>query len=63
MRIKHLVHDEGYTVAGAKKALDNNTLPSESLPIIRMVVTRLETLRLKLRGLTGAGQSNKPPAV
>ena len=52
MRIKHLVHDEGYTVAGAKKALDNNTPPSGiSAEQIRLVLTRLETLRLKLRGL------------
>ena len=65
MRIKHLVHDEGYTVAGAKKALDNNTLPSGiSADQIRMVVTRLETLRLKLRGLKQELVSqNKPPAV
>ena len=52
MRIKHLVHDEGYTVAGAKKALDNNNPPSGiSEDQIRLVLTRLETLRLKLRGL------------
>jgi DNA-binding transcriptional MerR regulator len=53
MRIKHLVHEEGYTVAGAKKALENNTAPASgvSMDQIRIVLTRLDTLRLKIRGL------------
>ena len=53
MRIKHLVHEEGYTVAGAKKALENNSAPSSGISEaqIRIILTRLDTLRLKLRGL------------
>jgi len=53
MRTKHLIHEEGYTVAGAKKALDNNSAPSSGISEtqIRTILTRLDTLRLKLRGL------------
>ena len=53
MRIKHLVHDEGYTVAGAKKAMASNSQPASGISAeqIQMVLTRLETLRLKLNGL------------
>jgi DNA-binding transcriptional MerR regulator len=53
LRIKNLVHDEGYTVAGAKKAMENNTVNTAGISPekIKLVLTRLETLRLKLHGI------------
>lgn len=53
LRIKKLLHDEGYTIAGARKALSEG---SEEHPVAdegrnREVADRLEGIRARVRGL------------
>ena len=56
LRIKHLLHDEGYTIAGARKALSQGAgAPAAADPArIRTALERLQSLRasiLELRDL------------
>lgn len=50
MRIKHLLHDEGYTIAGARRALrrDGDAAPSVDVKRLREALRRLEQLRADL---------------
>ena len=55
MKIKHLVHDEGYTIGGARKALQEETqslIPAERLEIVRTqlldIKTHLDQLQQRL---------------
>jgi DNA-binding transcriptional MerR regulator len=53
LRIKKLLHDEGYTIAGARKALSEGT--DDHVPVddgrVREVVERLEGVRARIRVL------------
>jgi DNA-binding transcriptional MerR regulator len=49
-RIKHLLHDEGYTIAGARKALAGGSGPQTvDVERLRKAVERLNALRRRLR--------------
>ena len=53
LRIKHLLHDEGYTIAGARKALsgtaDGGAVAGADLGRIRDALDRLEALRFAIQ--------------
>lgn len=51
LRIKQLVHDEGFTIAGAKKALrgESDVAPAIDPARIREAVDRLANLRRQIR--------------
>ena len=52
-RIRHLLHDEGYTIAGARKVLQGATGGQTGVDVqrLRKAVEKLGTLRRKIRGL------------
>ncbi len=51
LRIKHLLHDEGYTIAGARKVLAGNTSASPTVDpsMLKDALSRLVALRAKIR--------------
>lgn len=56
LRIKNLLHDEGYTIAGARKIMSGQAQPLPSAPPadaarLRELLTRLEGLRRQIRAL------------
>ena len=56
LRIKHLLHDEGYTIAGARKILSGQLVPpAPSAPAdaakMREILGRIEGLRKQIRAI------------
>ena len=50
LRVKHLLHDEGYTIAGARKVLAGQGGPAAADPErIRSALDRVEALRDRIR--------------
>src|SRR5688572_16173383 len=54
MRIKKLLHDEGYTIAGARKAMEGTVSePQTAAPVddsrVREAIDRIEALRERVR--------------
>jgi DNA-binding transcriptional MerR regulator len=51
-RIRHLLHDEGYTIAGARKVLQGGSGGPAAVDVqrLRKAIERLGTLRRKIRG-------------
>lgn len=50
LRVKHLLHDEGYTIAGARKVLSGQGGPAAADPErIRSALDRVEALRDRIR--------------
>ena len=50
LRVKHLLHDEGYTIAGARKVLAGQGAPAAADPErIRAALDRVEALRDRIR--------------
>lgn len=50
LRVKHLLHDEGYTIAGARKVLAGQGMPAAADPErIRAALERVEALRDRIR--------------
>ncbi len=50
LRIKHLLHEEGYTIAGARRVLAGNGGPAAADPArIRSALDRIEALRDQIR--------------
>lgn len=48
-RIKRLLHDEGYTIAGARKALSGGAKTQQvDVPRLRAALTRLQDLRSRI---------------
>ena len=45
MKIKHLVHDEGYTIGGARKALQDET--QSLIPVDRLEILRSQLLDIQ----------------
>jgi len=50
-RIKHLLHEEGYTIAGARKVLSSNSgqSPSADVGRIREALSGINRLRLRIQ--------------
>ncbi len=52
LRIKALLHDEGYTIAGARKVLTGGTTsPSVDPARVKVAIDRVKALRRMIRGL------------
>lgn len=50
LRVKHLLHDEGYTIAGARKVLSGPGAPAAADPQrIKAALDRVEALRDRIR--------------
>ena len=51
-RIKHLLHEEGYTIAGARKVLASNSgqSPTADVSRIREALKGINRLRLRIQG-------------
>ncbi|MEC7947221.1 MAG: MerR family transcriptional regulator [Myxococcota bacterium] len=50
LRVKHLLHDEGYTIAGARKVLSGHGTPAAAdSGRIRAALERVEALRDRIR--------------
>lgn len=50
LRVKHLLHDEGYTIAGARKVLSGHGTPAAADPErLRAALDRVEALRDRIR--------------
>ncbi|MGB3210178.1 MAG: MerR family transcriptional regulator [Desulforhopalus sp.] len=55
LNIKTLLHEQGYTIAGARKLLESGQLPSQAVdeakPIIAKVSNKLQTIKQELKEL------------
>ena len=49
--IKSLIYDRGFTIAGARKVLEEQHGTQLNVDQIRLLVTQLQTIQLKLRSL------------
>lgn len=51
-RIKHLLHEEGYTIAGARRVLSNNSSqnPTADVSRLREALKGINRLRLRIQG-------------
>jgi hypothetical protein len=68
LRIKQLLHDQGYTIAGARQALksESKTGPQPELPFAggKADRARLEKMRLELKEILAmVSDGGKPPAA
>ena len=63
LNIKTLLHDQGYTIAGAKKLLESGQIPehtvAETKPVIVKVTTTLQTIKQELKELQNLLTSKK----
>ena len=49
--VKSLIYDRGFTIAGARKVLEEQHGTQLNVDQIRLLVTQLQTIQLKLRSL------------
>lgn len=71
LRIKKLLHEEGYTIAGARKALTEGTVEDRPASVdegrTREIIERIDAIRARIRGFRdrvareGVGAFPKPP--
>ncbi len=63
LNIKTLLHDQGYTIAGAKKLLDSGQAPEQSVveikPVIVNAANPLQTIKQELKELQDLLTSKK----
>ena len=60
-RIKHLLHEEGYTIAGARRVLSNNSgqSPTADVSRLREALNSINRLRLRIQGFRDEMDPNR----
>ena len=61
-RVKHLLHEEGYTIAGARRILTNNdgAAPTADVGRIREALKGINRLRLRIQAFRDEMDPTKP---